>query len=271
MIAPIDKIKKLLNDDIITLFGEDIINKSFVDAYRVVNNLITDESVLEALFTQDLDDDKFSTTYDGTTDSQCDWNDEGYSDSKRILAVQRKNFYGVSKDDKYYDCYKISFLKGETSASNVNSLFYENDRWDPKYYINNDSKIVILPSDTYDGSGNTRIPKGRIFWHTFPTFHSFQTPDRDNTFNLSGKNFSDITKPEEGIIFYGIPSGARELVYLEMVLNLLQVYMADFVYNEEDTELVSLIKEQAAALLGKKNEELNYVIAKYGKPRKIAE
>ena len=74
MIAPIDKIKKLLNDDIVTLFGEDIINKSFVDAYRVVNNLITDENVLEALFTQDLDDNKFSTTYEGTSDSDilCD-------------------------------------------------------------------------------------------------------------------------------------------------------------------------------------------------------
>ena len=49
-----------------------------------------------------------------------------------------------------------------------------------------------------------------------------------------------------------------------MALNLLHNYMADFVYSEEDTELVGLLKEHAVSLLSKKNEELNYVLPKYG-------
>ena len=43
--------------------------------------------------------------------------------------------------------------------------------------------------------------------------------------------------------------------------------MADFVFDEEDTELVSLASQHATALTAKKQEELNYVMAKYSNQR----
>jgi hypothetical protein len=44
--------------------------------------------------------------------------------------------------------------------------------------------------------------------------------------------------------------------------------MADFIYEEEDQELVNLAKEHAAALLAKKQNELNIVLPKYSNERK---
>ena len=119
----------------------------------------------------------------------------------------------------------------------------------------------MLPKDVVLGSDV--LPKGNIYWLTFPDFNTSDS-NLEFTFDLATKNFSEITKDTESTLFYGIPSGAKELVYIEMALNLLHNYMADFVYNEEDTELVGLLKDHAASLLAKKNEELNYVLPKYG-------
>lgn len=263
MIAPIDKIKTLLNDDIVSLFGDSVINDAYTNAYKIVNNLITDESVLDSLITSGVTVTKYQSTHTTTIDTDCPWFAKNFCKNRRILSVQRKNSAGDNYDDEYYECSKISTADATLGAVNPNSIRYENDRWNPKWYKTTGGQLFIIPKNT--GVGVTYYPKGIIYWLTFPNFStSLVGTALPQTFDLSNKNFSQFTAVSEGELFYGIPGGAQELLYIEMALNIIQSYMADFVYNEEDTELVSLVKEHAAALLAKKNEEMNYVMAKYG-------
>ena len=263
MIAPINKIKSLLSEDVVSLLGDDVINNAYLNAYKVVVNLISDDNVLESLFKSGISDGLFSTVYVGSIDGLCQFNQEGYADKRRILSVQRKNSMGLDHDDEFYECYKISTLKGETCAVNKNSMYYENDRWDPKFFITKDSKISILPLDIHDASGGTRIPKATIYWISSP---SFDPTEERLTFNLAEKNISSLTAEEEHELFLGIPSGAQELVYIELVLTLAQSYMADFVYSEEDQELAKLVSDQVAFLSMKKKDEVDFVVATYGNP-----
>ena len=84
---------------------------------------------------------------------------------------------------------------------------------------------------------------------------------------MNGLDFSTITKDNEKVLFYGIPGGAKELVYVQMALNLLQNYMSDFTFDEEDVELVNLAKEYATVLTLKKQEELEFIMPKYTNKR----
>ncbi len=60
---------------------------------------------------------------------------------------------------------------------------------------------------------------------------------------------------------------AKELLYTQMSLNLVNNYIADFVFAEEDNELVNLASQHAATLTTKTQEELNYIIANYSNKR----
>lgn len=266
MIAPIDKIKSLLNDDIVSLFGDDVINNAYTEAFKSVIGLIADEFILEDLTNSGLRLQAFHTSHSSDVSADAVYNKANFTDNRRILSVLRKNSSGTEFDDVYYEAVKIPTVLGQTKASNLNSIYYENDRWNPKYYIDEDGGIEILPLN--NPSGASINPKAKIFNITFPDFNQAPSNNFNYTFTLSGKNFSTITKSEESNLFYGIPGGAKELVYTEMALNLVQNYMADFVYDEEDQELVALAKEHAAALLQKKQEQMNFVLPKYSNERK---
>ena len=56
----------------------------------------------------------------------------------------------------------------------------------------------------------------------------------------------------------------RDRVYLQTAINLIQNYMADFVHEEEDTELTTLLASHIASLNSAKGEQYKYVLAKYG-------
>lgn len=263
MIRPIEKIKSLLSDDIVTLFDKDIINISYINAYKIVNSLITDDACLTSLLKSGLNTSKYISEHTGSISSAAPWYKDNFNYNRRILLAERKNSVSPdvsSIDNLFYKCVKLKSTSIQ-QARNSNSIYYENDRYSPKYYHTEGGQIIMLPHDVV--LSNDVLPKGKIYWLTFPDFN-LSDSDLEFTFDLASKNFSDITKDTEATLFYGIPTGAKELLYIEMALNLLQNYIADFVYNEEDTELVALLKEHAASLLAKKNEELNYVLPKYG-------
>ena len=88
MIAPIDKIKALTTDDVQNLFGEDIINSCFEEAYKFVNSLITENHCYESLVATDLPSTRYRTDAAvrlGT--GPLGWNDEQYLRNRRILYV----------------------------------------------------------------------------------------------------------------------------------------------------------------------------------------
>ena len=263
MIAPIEKLKSLLNNDIISLLGNDLINDSYIQSYKAVCFLMTDDACLNALFSSDLDATKYQTNHTTDTDTDCVYSSSNWTEERRILSAERKNDLGDSSDNVFYKCTRVSSQKGESALiKNENSIYYENDKWNPKYFYNTNGGLNIVPKNIVI---SPKEPRGRVFWLTYPTFESsLHVSNFVFTFDLGGMNFSSITKAQESILFYGLPIETKELVYIEMALSLIQVYMADFVHDEEDTELVALIKEQASSLLAKKNMELNVILPKYG-------
>ena len=66
------------------------------------------------------------------------------------------------------------------------------------------------------------------------------------------------------MLFYGVPRQAKELVYLQMALNLIQYYMANFVHDDEDTELSALLASQVAAIDRDRKEQLQFVVSTFG-------
>ena len=263
MIQPIEKIKSLLSNDIVTLFSKEVLNVAYINAYKIVNSLITDDACLDSLYDSNLETGKYVSSHTSSVNSEAPWYRENFNRNRRILLVERKNEIGdvaLDNDGLFHKCIKLKST-GIQQATNPKSIYYENDKYSPKYYHETGGQIIILPHDVVLEADV--FPRGRIFWLTYPDFN-FSDSELYFTFDLAGKNFSEITLDQEEILFYGIPIGAKELLYIEMALNLLHNYMADFVYSEEDTELVGLLKEHAVSLLSKKNEELNYVLPKYG-------
>ena len=260
---PIDKIKSLLSSDVTSLFSDDILNDAYINAYKTINALMSDEACLDSLFNSGLSADKYQTNHSTWTDNaDVVYSKSKFNEGRRLLSVERKNDVGSYVDNIFYQCKRIPSQRGESGIINKSSsIYYENDLFSPKYYINSSGGVIIIP--TNEVLGVTQFPKGRVFWLSYPTFEQRIDSFAFNyTFDLAGKNFSEITAEET--LFYGMPSEAKSLVYIEMAMNMLHLYMADFVHDEEDVELVALLKEQVTSLLSKKGEELNYVLPKYG-------
>jgi len=260
---PIEKIKSLLSNDVTSLFSDDLINNAYIVSFKSINSLISDEACLDALFDSGIDITKYVTNHASyTSDDAVVYSKSGFKEGRRILNVERRNTLGSGADSLYYQCRRISSQKGLSyMINNTASIHYENDRFKPIYFTNDTGGVLIKPDNVV--LGTSQHPIGRVYWLSFPTFE--QRTDISTftyTFDLGGKNFTEIV--DENTLFYGIPHEAIHLTYVEICLNLLQMYMADFVHEEEDTELVTLLKEHVTALLAKKNEELNLVLPKYG-------
>jgi len=270
MIAPIDKLTALLSEDIVSLFGDDVLNDTYIGTFKNILNLMTDDSVIEALTKSNLSitPDKIYTPHTTTTDLDCIFSKREFTKGRRILSVERYNYIGTDYDDTYYKCSKQSTIVGQSGIlENVNSIHLSNDRWSPSYFVSKAGGIEIKPKDTI--LSTAYFPKGRVWWITYPTFKAEGGVTTFNyTFNLSGKNISGLSKDEEEIILYGIPLDAKELFYVQFALNLCQYFVADFVHEEEDTELLALVKEQASILMAKRTEEMQSVLPIYGSKKK---
>ena len=248
MIAPIDKIKSLTTEDVQNLFGEDILNSCFEEAFKLVNNLITDNFVYEALASSDLNSSRYLQTSKNLTagGNQLGWNDEDFLKNRRILFVNRR----IGSD--YIQAVKLDSNTSATSAAINGSIHYEDDEYTPKYYATNLAKIEILPSTT----------AAQVYFLTYPRFG--EPLVHNDTHQLTESNFSSTVKENEHTLFYGIPIQARELVYIQMALNLIQHYMADFVHEEEDTELSNLLGAQVVSLDKDRKEHLQFVVSNFG-------
>ena len=250
MIAPIDKIKNLLTDDVVTLFGDDILNNSFTEAWKLVNRLMTDSSVYHALSESEAPGTKFRTETKVGTVQILGWSDNDFLRNRRIIHVNR--LVAGSSPEEWIQATKIEGNLATTKASLSSSLYYENDQYNPKYYHGYGAQIQILPT-----SDNLEV-----FFHTFPRFGLAN--QYNNTHRLEYVNFSQLTAVYEDSIFYGIPYQARQLVYIQMALNLIQYYLSDAIHEEEDKELTELIASQVVSLDKEKKEHLQFVVANYG-------
>jgi hypothetical protein len=74
---------------------------------------------------------------------------------------------------------------------------------------------------------------------------------------------------DEDEIFHGLPTEARVLVYLDTALNLCMGYMSNYVQDDEDTELVSLLNSQVEYLTAKRSAELQRVVGQFGSAKDL--
>ena len=257
MIKPVNKLISLTSDNVVTLFGNDIINNAFEEAWKSIVGILTDDSVFVALSNSDLRSDKWSVEdNDGTINFQTD----GWTKNKRILSVERK----LINTTTYYPAKKLDSIQAVGSVENPDSIYYENNKFRPKYYIAKTGKLKIIPQDVITAGEDVTYqePKARVYFISYLKFN--ETSGISDTFDLGGKNFSDIEDNAEDSIFYGIPLDCKELVYVTMAMNLINNYMADFVHEEEDTELTTLLASQLQSLSVIKKEQLQYTMANYG-------
>lgn len=172
--------------------------------------------------------------------------------NRRIIHVNR--LVAGSSPEEWIQATKIEGNLGRTKAGMASSLYYENDEYNPKYYSKYGAQIGVLP----DSVANDDL---EVFSH----ISSFGLANQFNTTHmLANSKFSTLTKDNEENIFIGIPYAAREFVYIQMALNLIQYYMSDFVHDEEDTELASLLASQVVSLDKERKEHLQFVVANYG-------
>jgi hypothetical protein len=250
MIQPIEKIKSLLSEEVVTLFGNPILNNAYDEAMKFILSILSNKSVLGAIV-----DSKNILNLDSqwTTSSKDKWEFNNFMKKRRMLKVERK----ITGTTTYYEAIEVNFLN-EDKFNNSSSIYYENNPYKPKWHKTTNNALAIIPKD------DSITPDGRIYYITEPEMGITDNIE-NSTFQLSGKNLSTITAEEEDLIFIGIPHEARELVYIQIAINLIQNYMADFVHEEEDTEMVNLLNNHLQSLTLSKKEHLDYVSNKYGK------
>jgi len=257
---PIEYIQFLLGQDIFTLFGDTMLNESFESAFKTVSEFISDNVILENLGN--------ANSYVVDNDSLDVFGVQGFAYGKRILRVLRENTTAEDTSDNtqyYYPCRKIS--QYNDNAFNPNSIYYENDPFDPVWFISDIGGIEIRPK-------NSSIdPSGKVYYMSFPKFGVGKEDDTNITHDLGSTsgwhNFSLISSIDEDEIFHGLPIEARVLVYLDTALNLCMGYMSNHVQDDEDTELVSLLNAQVEYLTGKRQAELQRIVGQFGSAKNL--
>jgi hypothetical protein len=254
---PIEYIQFLLGQDIFTLFGDTMLNEAFESAFQTVSEFIGDNIILENLGE--------SNSYSETSDAI--YNAQGFSYGKRILRVLRENHNDEATDNTnyYYPCRKINQYNDNTF--NPNSIYYENDPFDPIWYVADNGGIKIGPLQS------SSQPTGKVYYMSFPKFGVGKEDDANITHDLGSTsgwhNFSLISSMDEDEIFHGLPTEARVLVYLDTALNLCMGYMSNYVQDDEDTELVSLLNSQVEYLTAKRSAELQRVVGQFGSAKDL--
>ena len=257
---PIEYIQFLMGEEIFTLFGDTMLNEAFESAFKTVSEYIEDSIILENLGNSNSYSEAVTATY----------NAQSFAYEKRILRVLRQNTTeeDTSADTQYYyPCRKIS--QHNDNAFNPNSIYYENDPFDPVWYITDSGGIKIAPLQTADQ------PVGKVYYMSFPKFGVGKEEDENITHNLGNTsgwhNFSLISSVDEEEIFHGLPVEARVLVYLDMAINLCMGFMSNHVQDDEDTELVQLLQAQLEFLTGKRAAELQRIVGQFGASKDLGE
>ena len=185
---PIEFMQFLLGEEIFTLFGDSMLNDSFESAFKVVSEYIADNIILENLGN--------SNSYVVDNTSSDKFGAQGFSYEKRILRVLRQNHddEDTTADINYwYPCRKIH--QYNDNAFNQNSIYYENDPFDPVWYVADNGGIEIRPQNV------TTDPTGKVYYMSFPKFGVGKEEDEYITHNLGNTsgwhNFSLINSIDE--------------------------------------------------------------------------
>ena len=125
MIQPIVKIRSLLSDEVVTLFGDSVINNAYDEAMKFGLSLLTNKSILEAL-ADSVDSIQISTQW--TTTTQTEWETAGFMRKRRMLKVERN----ISGTTVFYEATQVNFLNRD-KFENSSSIYYENNRYKPKW------------------------------------------------------------------------------------------------------------------------------------------
>ena len=257
---PIEYIQFLMGEEIFTLFGDTMLNEAFESAFKTVSEYIEDSIILENLGNSNSYSEAVTATY----------NAQSFAYEKRILRVLRQNHNDedtTADTNYYYPCRKIS--QHNDNAFNPNSIYYENDPFDPVWYITDSGGIKIAPLQTADQ------PVGKVYYMSFPKFGVGKEEDENITHNLGNTsgwhNFSLISSVDEEEIFHGLPVEARVLVYLEMALSLCLGFISNHVQDDEDIELVSLLNAQVEFLNGKRQGEFQRIVSQFGASKDLGE
>ena len=102
MIAPIDKIKSLLSEEIVTLFGDDVIDNSYDEAMKFVLSILSSKTLITEL-----------STHFGETTNRWYATDSAnivlnkFLKNRRILKVEREH---TADTDVYYEATELNFL-----------------------------------------------------------------------------------------------------------------------------------------------------------------
>jgi hypothetical protein len=250
---PIEYIQFLLGDELFSLFGDLMLNEAFESAFKTVSEIVSDSVILENLGN--------SNAYLNTTDSV--YGAQGFSYEKRILKVLRQNTTDEDSDGSeqyYYVGRRVT--QHLDNSYNPYSIYYENDPFDPTYFIDVDGGVKIRPKNS------SAEPTGKVYYMSFPKFGVGNQTDSTITHDLgesSGwSNFSLINGDSEGEIFHGLPVQAREGVYLIMAINLCFGFLSNHVQDDEDTELVSLLNTHLDFLTKKSEVEIKRISEQYG-------
>lgn len=253
--SPIAYLQFIIGEEIFNLFGDKMLNEAFESAFLEVSDFILDANILDNLTESSAWYNDVQATYGGT----------GFFDNypKRILKVVRQNHASedsVGSEQNFYNARKIINL--DNQATNYYSIYYENDPFNPAWFVTNTGGINIIPKQS------SSHPAGKVYYMSYPKFGVGSEIDANQTHDLgelSGlQNFSLVSSQDEEKIFFGIPADARKVVYFSTALNLVHGYLNNFVQEDEDIELVSLLKSQAESLIFTKNTEMKKIAMKYG-------
>lgn len=252
---PISYIQFLIGENIFDIFGDKMLNDSFERAFLEISSFIKDDVILENLTETTRYYLTNSATYGAT----------GFMNtySKRILKVLRQNTEDedtTNNDQYYYNARKRQNLDGQ--AINPNSIYYENDPFNPVWYIHDTGALKIIPLDS------SAQPVGKVYYMTYPIFGLGPEIDSHITHSLAEQsglqNFSLVDSERERELFIGIPKECRNGIYLTMAVNLIDGYLSNNVQEEEDIELVTLLKSQAEWLTMNKIKEINMIKVNFG-------
>ena len=253
--SPIEFIQFIIGDEVFGLFGDKMLNEAFEAAFIEISDLIKSDFILENLTESSAWNTNVQATYGGVN----------FIDvyPKRILKVVRQNSTDEDSDgsdQNYYDARKIINL--DDQATNSHSIYYENDPFNPAWFVTSAGGINIIPKQV------SSHPTGKVYYISYPKFGIGTEIDRNQTHNLGessgNQNFSLVDSNSEDEIFFGIPIDARKAIYYSMALNLVHGYLNNYVQEDEDLELVNLLKTQSEGLLGEKGLQVSMITNKYG-------
>lgn len=253
--SPIAYIQFILGEDIFNLFGDKMLNVAFENSFIEVSDLILDANILDNLT-------ESSTWY---TDVQATYGAAGFFDDypKRILKVVRQNNASedsVGSEQNFYNARKIINL--DNQATNYYSIYYENDPFNPAWFVTNNGGINIIPKQS------SSHPTGKVYYMSYPKFGIGLELDANQTHDLGTRsgfqNFSLVSSNNEREIFFGVPVDARKAIYYSMCLSLVDGYLSNFVQEDEDGELVTLLKSQSESFNFTKVTEMKKIAMKYG-------